>query len=121
MIKHQIPAYIQGIPGLEKVKLIAPTGSKPVPPESGVDYRKNPRRESDLSARIPDRYFFACLYGIYGEGCFERGDLDAGRLNRLWCLDVLCVADEVGHDRESKDARFFLNAKQAFIEFRGAE
>jgi hypothetical protein len=43
---------------------------------------------SDPNAREADRFLVEKLYDLYGSGPFRRGNLDAGRVNRLFSREI---------------------------------
>ncbi len=87
-----MPAYIPAELGLgDKTKLTVRSSRTAVPPVEGQAYRKNPVNDSDTIERRRDAYFLGLLIALYQGREFRRWDLDAGRLNRLWCDDILVV------------------------------
>jgi hypothetical protein len=119
MFKHPIPEFIPGELGLgEKTKLtVKHKSSTPVPPEEGDGtYPKSPTGGRDDEGLRRDLFFFGTLFALYGEQPFPRGNLDAGRMNRLWSLHCLVLAGEY---LEGKDPeRYFrLDARAASLAF----
>lgn len=83
--------------------------------------RANPRGVTPLKAlkRFPDRKnvdrradecFLAALWVQFGEEPFERGNLDAGRLN--WLFEREVIAAEEPFDPASYEALLQINVKE---------
>lgn len=97
----------------------------------GTDYqfvirRPNPKGVTALSSRerFPDRRpadrradagFMQALWEQFGDMPFERGNLDAGRLNWLFGREVIPAEDPF--DPESYDALLVIDVKIAQISF----
>lgn len=62
-----------------------------VPPKEGKAWLKNPVKNDDFLVSYKDRYFLCQILAIYGFSDFYRWNLDAGRLNNLWCRDLIEV------------------------------
>ncbi|MEO0989694.1 MAG: hypothetical protein AAFX00_01960 [Pseudomonadota bacterium] len=93
----------------------------------GTDYQFTIRRENKSGAtalkrreRYADRraadsradmYFMAALWAHFGDAPFQRGNLDAGRLN--WLLGREVVAAEDPFDPESYDAWLRIDEAKA--------
>ena len=45
-----------------------------------------------LDARRNDQIFLRYIFGRFGDSPFERGDLDAGRINRLYNREIVLVS-----------------------------
>ena len=99
MFKHRgFPEYA---PGTDHKVTIRRAGKKPTPLQARERYQD---RKADM--RGVDAYFLNLLIDRYGEEPFQRGNLDAGRLN--WLLGREIVA-EGGFDPESYDAELRVN------------
>jgi hypothetical protein len=99
MFKHELPEYIPatvGIGGQYKAAIRRP------PTEFTPLFAKG-RIGTDISAERADRWFLATLLALYGRNSFKRGNLDAGRLNRLFDREIV-PADTASFDATSGDA-----------------
>ena len=106
MFKHRgFPEYV---PRTDHKVTIRRAGKKPTPLQARERYRD---RRAD--ARRADAYFLALLIERYGEAPFERGNLDAGRLN--WLLGREIVAADSNFDPASYETalRVDLDAVRA--------
>jgi hypothetical protein len=65
--------------------------------------------------RMADQGFMAALWQQFGEGPFERGNLDAGRLSWLFGREVVPAEDPF--DPESYDALLRIDVKRAEAAF----
>ncbi len=89
MFKHRgFPEYV---PGTDHKVTIRRAGKTPTPLRARERYRD---RRAD--ARRADAFFLRLLIERYGEAPFERGNLDAGRLN--WLLGREIVAADRDFD-----------------------
>lgn len=70
------------------------------------------RRPADRRA---DSYFMSCLWEHFGEGSFERGNLDAGRLSWLFGREV--VPAEEPFDNQSYEALLRIDVGRAMAAF----
>ena len=91
-----------------------------VPPLEGLEYAKHPANNENTEERRRDLFFFGQLFALVGSSEFVRGDLDAGRLNRLWCDGSLVEVDDQ-ELRCSKAKRFRLCASTAAIRFESVQ
>jgi len=66
------------------------------------------REDKSASAEAADRWFLATLFALYGTGAFVRGNLDAGRLNRLFGREIIA---EGPFDPISLDANLRINTR----------
>jgi hypothetical protein len=69
---------------------------------------------TDISTQRADRWFLATLYALYGGQDFPRGNLDAGRINRLFDRELVPVAP-ASFDGTSADARLRIAIESALI------
>ena len=106
MFKHRgFPEYV---PRTDHKVTIRRAGKKPTPLQARERYRD---RRAD--ARRADAYFLALLIERYGAAAFERGNLDAGRIN--WLLGREIVAADGDFDPACYEAglRVDLDAVRA--------
>jgi hypothetical protein len=108
MFEHELPGYIPeavGIGAQYKVTIRRqPTAFTPL-------FAKE-RIGTDTSAEKADRWFLATLLALYGRQNFKRGNLDAGRLNRLFEREIV-PADTVSFNATSHESELriqFTNA-----------
>ena len=100
MFKHRgFPEYV---PGTDDKVTIRRGAKAPTPLKARERYR-----DRKASARRSDAYFLALLYDRYGEEPFERGNLDAGRIN--WLLGREIVATERNFDPESYETELRID------------
>ena len=115
-MNHSIPEFIPAEVGLgDKVKLTIRGNSSVAVPSEEVPYRKSPSDNESLSRRI-DAYFLGILLALYQGRPFERGNLDAGRLNRLVGAEILLV-DGDRHNSRSSTARLRVDLRRALALF----
>src|SRR5665213_2787434 len=99
MFEHEFPEYVPATVGIGaqcKVSIKRkPTAFTPL-------FCKE-RADNDAFARRADRWFLAALLALYGREKFKRGNLDAGRLNRLFNREIV-PADAALFDAASADA-----------------
>ena len=108
MFKHRgFPEYV---PGTDHKVTIRRAGKKPTPLKARERYRD---RRAD--ARRADAYFLGLLIERYGAAPFERGNLDAGRLN--WLLGREIVAADGGFDPASYEARLRVDPDAVRVGF----
>lgn len=112
-MRHRIPEFIPADKGLgSRTKLTTRTRSTtPVPPRNGKQYAKNPINDNDTDERRRDVYFLRQLISLYPGTVFRRWNLDAGRLNRLWCDDILIVCGT--HTDTDASAEFRIDMSRA--------
>jgi hypothetical protein len=108
MFKHELPEHIPEAVGI------------------GVQYKVTIRRQpmaftplfakerigTDIFAEKADRWFLATLLALYGRQSFKRGNLDAGRLNRLFEREIV-PADAASFNATSDESELrieFANA-----------
>ena len=95
MFKHRgFPEYA---PGTDHKVTIRRAGKRPTPLQARERYRD--RKEG---MKRVDAFFLGLLIERYGNAPFERGNLDAGRIN--WLLGREIVAAGSGFDPESYEA-----------------
>ncbi len=87
MFKHRgFPEYA---PGTDHKVTIRRAGKKPTLLQARERYRD---RKADM--RRVDAFFLALLIERYGDAPFERGNLDAGRLNWLLGREIAAVGSD---------------------------
>ena len=87
MFKHRgFPEYV---PGTDHKVTIRRAGKKPTPLKARERYR-----DRRANMRRADAYFLALLIERYGEAPFERGNLDAGRLNWLLGREIVAAGSD---------------------------
>jgi len=100
MFKHRgFPEYV---PGTDDKVTIRRAGKQPTPLKA-----RERLRDRKASARRSDAYFLALLVDRYGGQPFERGNLDAGRIN--WLLGREIVAAGRGFDSDSYETELRLD------------
>lgn len=105
MLKHRgFPGRLAGTDFQFTIRRPNPKGVTPLKPRE----RFADRRPADRRA---DAGFIAALWEHFGDEPFERGNLDAGRLNWLFGREV--VAAEDPFDPESYDALLKLDVSVA--------
>lgn len=105
MLKHRgFPGRLAGTDFQFTIRRPNPKGVTPLKPRE----RFADRRPADRRA---DAGFIAALWEHFGDEPFERGNLDAGRLNWLFGREV--VAAEDPFDPESYDALLKLDVAVA--------
>ena len=106
MLKHRgFPEYV---PRTDHTVTIRRAGTTPTPLKARERYRD---RKADM--RRADAFFLELLIDRYGDAPFERGNLDAGRIN--WLLGREIVAADSDFDPASYEAelRVDLDAVRA--------
>jgi hypothetical protein len=75
------------------------------------------RVRTEVSAEKADRWFLATLLALYGRDNFKRGNLDAGRLNRLFGREIV-PADAASFSTTCADAelRIEYGSALAYLE-----
>jgi len=112
MFVHQMPEYIPNaveIGSLYKVSL-------KMPPKDVTALHAKERSGDDPFAEIADRWFLATLFALYGCRAFKRGNLDAGRVNRLFGREIV-PADADTFDTLSLDAELRIDVQTSSIYF----
>ncbi len=101
MFKHRgFPEYA---PRTDHKVTIRRAGKKPTPLRARERYRD---RKADM--RRVDAFFLALLIERYGEAPFERGNLDAGRLNWLLGREIVAAGSEFDPASYSAELRVDL-------------
>lgn len=109
MIKHR--GFPGRLPGSEFQFIIRRPNKKGATPLK-MRERYADRRIADRRA---DEYFVWALWNHFGEDAFERGNLDAGRLNWLFGREV--VPAENPFDPASYEALLRVNKTRALVSF----
>ena len=109
MLKHR--GFPSRLPGTDFHFTIR-RAAKGKPTRLTARQRYADRRAADRRA---DEGFVAALWAAFGEEPFQRGNLDAGRLN--WLLDREVVPAEDPFDPESYEAWLRLDLKRAEVSF----
>ena len=86
MLKHR--GFPSRLPGTDYQFTIRRDAEKPTPIKARERYRD--RRPADKAA---DEGFVAALWAHFGAGPFQRGNLDAGRLNFVFGREVVPAED----------------------------
>ena len=111
MLKHRgFPGRLKGTDHQFTIRRADPKGVTPLKARERFRDRKTADREADAG-------FLAALIDAFGEEPFERGNLDAGRLN--WLLDREVVPAEEPFDPQSYEALLRVDlarARQSFPE-----
>jgi hypothetical protein len=85
MLEHDMPEYIPASVGVgRKTKVTIQT----IPDTPTAIFQKD-RAEIRGAERVRDRWFLATLLATYGGSTFPRGNLDAGRINRLFGREIV--------------------------------
>jgi hypothetical protein len=109
MLKHRgFPGRLPGTDAQFTIRRPGREGATPLKPRA----RFADRRPADRAA---DAAFVAALYAHFGTEPFERGNLDAGRLN--WLLGREVVPADAAFDPASYDARLRLDLAAARASF----
>lgn len=109
MLKHRgFPGRLRGTDYQFTIRRANPKGVTPLKARE----RHKDRRPEDREA---DKAFMACLWDHFGDEPFERGNLDAGRLNWLFGREVLPAEDPF--DPESYDALLRIDVDCAAASF----
>ena len=88
--------------------------AKGTPPALRARERYADRRPADRRA---DEGFLSALWDLYGADSFQRGNLDAGRLNWLFEREILPAEDPF--DPESYDALLRIDMARVQVSFPG--
>jgi hypothetical protein len=111
VLKHRgFPGRLKGTDYQFTIRRADPKGVTPLKARERFRDRKTADREADAG-------FLAALIDAFGEEPFERGNLDAGRLN--WLLDREVVPAEEPFDPTSYEALLRVDlarARQSFPE-----
>ena len=109
MLKHKgFPGRLPGTDFQFTIRRANPKGVTPIVRRE----RHADRRPADRRA---DTAFMACLWDYFGDEPFERGNLDAGRLNWLFGREVLPAEDPF--DPESYEALLKIDEDRARASF----
>jgi hypothetical protein len=82
MFEHAIPEFMPELIGSQTKATI-----RRQPQQVTALFAKE--RGDDPLAEAADRWFLCSLIGLYGRRSFQRGNLDAGRLNRLFGREIV--------------------------------
>ncbi|MDQ2088319.1 hypothetical protein [Marimonas arenosa] len=109
MLKHRgFPGRLPGTDFQFTIRRANPRGITPLKARE----RFRDRRPADRRA---DEAFLAALWAYFGESPFERGNLDAGRLNWLFGREVIPAEDPF--DPESYEALLRIDVDAARAAF----
>lgn len=111
MFEHPLPEYVPEVVGIGQLYKVA---LQTIPREPTELFVKE-RAGGDVAAEAADRWFLASLIGLYGRRPFKRGNLDAGRLNRLFGREV--VPAEEQFDPVSLDTELRVDVERASVFF----
>lgn len=112
MFKHDLPKYIPSSVGIGLQYKVAIQSH----PSEITRLFAKPRVGSDHNAEIADRWFLGSLLALYGRHAFKRGNLDAGRINRLFGREIV-PANEGNFDSQSFDAELQIDIESAAAYF----
>ena len=108
MFKHRgFPEYV---PRTDHKVTIRRAGKKPTPLQARERYRD---RKADM--RRADAFFLHLLIERYGDAPFERGNLDAGRIN--WLLGREIVAADSDFDPASYETELRVDLDVVRVSF----
>ena len=111
MLKHRgFPSRLPGTDYQFTIRRANPKGVTPLKARS----RHADRRPNDREA---DEVFLTCLFEHFGTEPFERGNLDAGRLNWLFGREVVPAEDPF--DPASYEALLKIDEREARDSFPG--
>lgn len=109
MLKHRgFPGRLPGSDFQFTIRRPNPKGVTPLKPRERFRDRRPPDKKADVA-------FLAALWEHFGEEPFERGNLDAGRLNWLFGREVIPAEDPF--DPESYDALLRIDLSVAQVSF----
>ncbi|MGH1367593.1 MAG: hypothetical protein ACRBCL_03180 [Maritimibacter sp.] len=109
MLKHRgFPGRLPGTDYQFVLRRASKTGATPLKARERFADRRPPDRRADAG-------FMAALWEAFGEEPFERGNLDAGRLNWLFEREVIPAEDPF--DPASYEAMLKINVKLAEANF----
>ena len=110
MLKHR--GFPGRLPGTDFQFVIRRANHKDGPAKLIGRERYKDRKTADRKA---DEGFMAALWQQFGEGPFERGNLDAGRLSWLFGREVIPATDPF--DPSDYDALLQINVRLAQVSF----
>jgi hypothetical protein len=116
MFEHELPEYIPAIVGIGAQYKAAIRRR----PAAFTPLFAKERISTDISAERADRWFLATLLALYGRNNFKRGNLDAGRLNRLFDREIV-PADVSTFDAKSSDAELHIEYASAIAYLEGMQ
>jgi hypothetical protein len=106
MFKHRgFPEYV---PGTDDKVTIRRGAKAPTPLKARERYR-----DRKPQARRSDAYFLALLVDRYGDEPFERGNLDAGRINWLLGREIVAASRDFDPEDYETELRVDLAAVRA--------
>ncbi len=109
MLKHRgFPGRLPGSDLQFTIRRASPKGITPLKPRERFRDRKAVDRRADAM-------FIAALWEHFGAEPFERGNLDAGRLNWLFGREVIPAQDPF--DPQSYEALLKIDEKRAYASF----
>ena len=109
MLKHRgFPGRLAGTDYQFTIRRPNPKGVTPLKARDRFRDRRAPDKRADSA-------FLAALWSHFGEDPFERGNLDAGRLNWLFGREVVPAEDPF--DPESYEALLRVNPAVAQVSF----
>ena len=109
MLKHRgFPGRLPGSDLQFTIRRASPKGVTPLKARE----RFRDRKAIDKKA---DAVFIACLWDVFGDQPFERGNLDAGRLNWLFGREVVSAEDPF--DASSYEAMLKIDVTRAKASF----
>ncbi len=109
MLKHRgFPGRLPGTDFQFTIRRPNPKGVTPLKARERFSDRKAPDKRADAG-------FLRALWENFGDQPFERGNLDAGRLNWLFGREVIPAEDPF--DPESYDALLVLDLRAAQANF----
>lgn len=109
MLKHRgFPGRLPGTDFQFTIRRPNPKGVTPLKVRERFSDRKPPDKRADAG-------FLRALWENFGDASFERGNLDAGRLNWLFGREVVPAEDPF--DPESYDSLLKLDLKAARANF----
>jgi hypothetical protein len=108
MFEHDMPEFLPASLGIgDKYKV-----TLKIRPREVTSLFTKERIGDDRAAETADRWFLATLRALYGKAPFLRGNLDAGRLNRLYGREIV-PAQDAGFDAESLEAELAIDVDAA--------
>lgn len=109
MLKHRgFPSRLPSSDFQFTIRRANPKGVTPLVARERYADRRNPDRLADAG-------FMQALWECFGEESFERGNLDAGRLNWLFGREVVPAEDPF--DNQSYEALLKIDVQRAMASF----